>query len=678
MRLKNNYILAYIFSLMVMNLQYGFAQMNPISDFFPEIKILESNGPADGYFFMGSKGLTAQGASQYIAILDNFGTPVFFRKTSGVTASIGLLHDGRIAYMHGVPRKLFFMDEMLKVTDIFSVRGFKTNPHDWDVSDNGNVLLIGESTRTVDMTQYVADGNPEAEVLDLIVQEFDPDNNLLFTWNSADHFEITDANEKSSYVNFAEKQLDYVHANAICYDSDTSCLISGRHLDEITKIDLRSGEVIWRLGGKKNQFQFIDDDLRFSHQHSIRKLENGNIILFDNGNLHNPQLSSIIEYQLNEQEKTALLVKRIYRSPPVYCNHEGKVQPLSNGNNVVTWGPYWPSMTEFFPDGSTAIEWDFTKHSFTPRIQKYKWETKIFETNVDTLNFGTWQSDSVFQNIWVKNNSADTLPITTVETRTAFFGIETPLPVKIGIADSVMLKVWFNPESVNTGHFTDVFTIASDIDTQRIARQVKVEGWKVDSVKPFAVFNNEILFVHLLPQLEIKFSEPVTGNEILDYNSIDTYIIFRKNNADGEKISFNAQISSDKTRLIIIPEKTLEESTSYYLSLNYGLKDYSGNMLEPFVATFSTYNTSISPQKTDNSEIRIFPNPASTKITVQIRNNNSCKCKLYNSLGALIQTVELNEAVKSHEFDISGLRSGIYVFVFQTGKKTFVEKIVKH
>ena len=60
------------------------------------------------------------------------------------------------------------------------------------------------------------------------------------------------------------------------------------------KIDKSSGKVIWNLGGKKNEFEFINDEMKFSHQHSIRKLENGNIILFDNGNLHNPQSRSIV------------------------------------------------------------------------------------------------------------------------------------------------------------------------------------------------------------------------------------------------------------------------------------------------------------------------------------------------------------------------------------------------
>ncbi|MCF6334042.1 MAG: aryl-sulfate sulfotransferase [Draconibacterium sp.] len=656
--------------------QTAFAQSTPISDFFPEIKILASNGPAEGYFFMGSKGLTANGASHYITIIDNFGTPVFFRKTNSATASMRLLDDGRIAYMHGVPRKLIFLDSMLEISEIYSAQGYKTNPHDWDVSKAGNVLLMGVAPRTVDMTQFVLDGNPEAKALDLIVQEFDNMNNLLFTWNSADHFEITDANENSSYVDFSKKQLDYVHANGICYDSDTSFLISCRHMDEITKVDKRTGEIIWRLGGKKNQFQFINDELKFSHQHCIRKLENGNILLFDNGNLHNPQYSSAVEYQLDEENKTATLVNRIYRNPKNYSNHEGKVQRLSNGNTLVSWGPYWPSFTEFNPDGSPALEWDFTKHSYCPRIEKYKWQTKIFETDLDSIDFGIWVADTLFQSVWVKNNSINNLDINNVETRTGFFNIKNELPILILPNDSAELKIWFNPESSETGYFNDVVTIASDSETQRIARQVKVTGHKEENIAPFATILKESSSVSIGSFIKIQFSEPVrSGTEQeLNYNSIDSFVIFKKNNSVGDNVAFNASVSSNKMLITIYPESNLEESASYYLSLKSGLEDYAGNHLIPFEASFATIVTDIPEPIKSEPKIRIFPNPASSKVIIQ-SGGNAYLLKLYNSVGNLIRYNEFREQ-EHNEIDVSELSNGVYLFVIEWDGEKEIKKII--
>ena len=77
--------------------------------------------------------------------------------------------------------------------------------------------------------------------------------------------------------------MDYIHCNAIEVDADGHLLISSRNISEVTKVNRQTGEVIWHLGGKLNEFDF-GAEIGFSRQHDIRHLENGNIMLFDNGN----------------------------------------------------------------------------------------------------------------------------------------------------------------------------------------------------------------------------------------------------------------------------------------------------------------------------------------------------------------------------------------------------------
>ena len=72
-------------------------------------------------------------------------------------------------------------------------------------------------------------------------------------------------------------------------------------MDEITKIDRQTGDIIWRLGGVNNEFTFLNDSLDFQHsiptpfcyQHDIRRLRNGNITIYDNGNYKHPKYSQI-------------------------------------------------------------------------------------------------------------------------------------------------------------------------------------------------------------------------------------------------------------------------------------------------------------------------------------------------------------------------------------------------
>ncbi|GIT32244.1 MAG: hypothetical protein Ct9H300mP2_3230 [Candidatus Neomarinimicrobiota bacterium] len=52
----------------------------------------------------------------------------------------------------------------------------------------------------------------------------------------------------------------------------------------------------------------------FSHQHDIRRLDNGNITIYDNGNYKEPNYSRAAEYLLDEDNMTATLISE-YREP---------------------------------------------------------------------------------------------------------------------------------------------------------------------------------------------------------------------------------------------------------------------------------------------------------------------------------------------------------------------------
>lgn len=656
------------------------AQEPNIQDYFPVIEILESNNPAEGYYFMGSKGLTAPNASHYIAIIDNYGTPVFFRKMTKATSSFRVLPNGKLAYLHGVPRKWYLLNDMLNVHNTKEIIGYKPNGHDWEFDQNGHLLLLGEAKSTFDMSTLVEGGNPNAEILDLIVQEFDQNFNLKYSWNSADHFNILDGNELSQYLDFTEKQIDYVHANGITCDSDTSFLISNRHMDEITKIDRRTGEIIWRLGGKNNQFTFINDELRFSHQHSIRSLGNGHFLLFDNGNLHVPQISSSIEYVINETEKTATLVKRYYRNPNVYSNHGGATQRIHNGNTLISWGTYWPSITEFHPDGSVALEWDFTKHSFCPRIEKYKWETKVFVTNKSEINFDIFNNDTIKQNIWLKNNYPDTITITTLNKHTPYFGLINSLPLKIATNDSVEITIWYNAEGLQTGFVSDVLTIASDTENQRIARQIEVTGKKWDDTKPVANLVSQVQELPVDGRIQIDLSEPIrlgTGEELTHFN-IDSFIELKEENEQGEKVTFNANISTNKKSITVVPEKKLELASNYFIQIKDGLTDYSGNELGGFEEIFSTVLTS-SKQLEKSNQFVLFPNPAQNKITLTFyKNYQAVSYQLFNASGMLQQYKKLENIYPRIEIDLNEQNPGLYILVIHADNLVFSEKFIKY
>jgi hypothetical protein len=196
---------------------------------------------------------------------------------------------------------------------------------------------------------------------------------VIFQWRSWDYFKITDA----THENLSASRIDYCHANAIELDNDGNLLLSSRNMDEITKINRITGKIIWRLGGKNNEFKFINDPIRFSHQHAIRRIPNGNITLFDNGNYHIPPFSRAIEYKLDEINKTATLVWQYRNNPDIYAPATGYVQRLPNNNTLICWGLTNPTLAEVRYDGTKVLEMTLPSDVFSYRAYRYPWNEVI-------------------------------------------------------------------------------------------------------------------------------------------------------------------------------------------------------------------------------------------------------------------------------------------------------------
>lgn len=211
--------------------------------------------------------------------------------------------------------------------------GYSTDNHEFRFTPKGTGLLLGVRFITMNLSAY--GGSSKAQVIANALEEVDSVGRVLFQWNAIDHFAITDIDPSMS---LSAPIVDWTHSNAIEIDHDGNYLLSSRDFSEITKIDSKSGAVIWRWGGVKNEFQFLGDTLKFSFQHAIRRLANGDYILFDNGNTHHPRFSRAVEYRLDPTAKTATLVWSYRPTPDLFSSALGFAQRLANGNTLVTFG----------------------------------------------------------------------------------------------------------------------------------------------------------------------------------------------------------------------------------------------------------------------------------------------------------------------------------------------------
>jgi hypothetical protein len=391
-------------------INFNRVQTDSLPPDFPTITTGVVNNPSEGNIFLTNFTLGPNDTSGFfITIADNDGNVVKYKRISPFPAfdfkvqPNGLLSYADVESFFGGFGYCEFkiLDTTLAVVDSFQCgNGYQAEIHDFQLLPNGHALLFAYDPQPVDMSVIVPGGNPNATVIGGIIQELDQNKNVIFQWRSWDYIPITD-----SYSNLTANTIDYVHLNAIEADDDGNILFIGRSLSGVTKISRATGEIMWKLGGKQNDFTFINEHPEnapdyISGPHDIRRIDNGNITIFDNGDAHNPPYSRGVEYELDEQTLTATLVWEYQNDPDIYSFAMGSVQRLPNGNTLIGWGSAsstgGPILTEVHPDNSIALELFYPLEVASYRSFKFPWASglpaasviinEVLEGNTYTFN----------------------------------------------------------------------------------------------------------------------------------------------------------------------------------------------------------------------------------------------------------------------------------------------------
>lgn len=213
---------------------------------------------------------------------------------------------------------------------------FYTDNHEIVLSGTGGAVdaahLFGYELRRADLS--FKGGPPDALIAGHLILRLSVTGQVQFFWNAWDHFVLADWIEPTG----VNPPLDFDHPNSLDFDRDGNYVVSFRHMGEITKIDRQTGAILWRLGGRNNQFTILNDQLGgFSGQHSVRVLDSGNLLLYDNGLRHTPAETRAVEYRLDTTARTATLVWQYRRVPPIFTGFLGSVERYQNGNTLIAF-----------------------------------------------------------------------------------------------------------------------------------------------------------------------------------------------------------------------------------------------------------------------------------------------------------------------------------------------------
>lgn len=425
--------------------------------------------PSEDYLFVA---LSFSGVGN-LWIVDNDLTPVFYKRVSGAVYDFKYQPNSELTY--NIYSTLSYgLDSSGKLNNqFFTPEGFVLDIHELRVQEDGSYYILGRDHITIDMSQYVEGGDTAATLVAHTIHHMDANDNELWRWESINHYDILDVDDN---IDLTQHTIDWTHCNSIEIDFDGNIILSTRNFNEVTKIDRQTGEIVWRLGGKKNQFQLINDNRGFGRQHTARRHSNGNLFLFDNGHYLNPQYSSYLEYELDESNLTATLIRRYSRNESIFSQSRGGVQELSNGNILISWGENInPYITEISAEDS--IEFEFVLPSLVHKYRAYRfpWQTNYIFVNTDSLSFGTVSlGDSALQDIWLINRKDSSVIINEFYFKDSMFTVLDSLPISVPQNDSLKISVQFKPYA--EGIFTDKLNVRYSTTDLLLGKQVKLSG----------------------------------------------------------------------------------------------------------------------------------------------------------------------------------------------------------
>jgi outer membrane protein assembly factor BamB len=224
--------------------------------------------------------------------------------------------------------------------------------HDFHRLPNGNTVYLGFERFRPDSIARLQGGVPGTEmpdggVLGDYICEVNMTGETVWEWHAQDEMEI-----ENYPIHPLSRRDEFCHANSLFPLANGDYLISFRRNSWIFIIDRKTKKVRW----EKN-------DYGWGGQHDAQVLDNGNIMLFANGQYgESPtDCSRVIEFN----PETGVEAWRYEGDPPYtfFSQHISGAQRLWSGNTLICEG-LWGRIFEVTPDGE--IVWEYISSHFGP------------------------------------------------------------------------------------------------------------------------------------------------------------------------------------------------------------------------------------------------------------------------------------------------------------------------
>jgi hypothetical protein len=261
-------------------------------------------------------------------------------------------------------------DSYTEIAHVKAGNGLQADLHDFQLSPAGTALITAYHTIYCDLSSIR--GPRRGTVVDGVLQEIDIRTGLvMFQWSGLDHVALSESYSPPSGGD-TEKPFDFLHLNSIDRVQDGSLLLSARNTWTVYDVDARSGQIVWRLGGKRSSFA-LEPGASTAWQHDPRELAGDEISIFDNGaspKVHGQSRGIVLG--IDPQRRAATLVSQLTHPAPLVAESQGNMQALPDGDWFVGWGQV-PDFSEFGANGQLLFDAHLPPGEQSYRAFRFPW-----------------------------------------------------------------------------------------------------------------------------------------------------------------------------------------------------------------------------------------------------------------------------------------------------------------
>lgn len=217
----------------------------------------------------------------------------------------------------------------------------------WEVKPRQEGIDKGRDPATLPDKPVMQKGIPMVDWWVDFIREVDKDGNTVWEWHVWDHVgtgpDQLDINYKlPEAVGLTYPNWDWSHLNSIDYIPETDQIVlNSRNFSELYLVNHKTGKIEYRWGnpsayGKSDKPTFYDNkDQKVFGPHCVTALENGNLLIFDNGSERPEERRSAI-VEMNPKTGEVVWEFEPKHSSSFFSYRQGSAQRLPNGNTFVT------------------------------------------------------------------------------------------------------------------------------------------------------------------------------------------------------------------------------------------------------------------------------------------------------------------------------------------------------